>query len=120
MIQGEKTFCDPFTPSTYYLLQTDDPIAVIQKLQDFPQRENMYIENAYKKNQNEVKLEDTGMVVDLTTMKIYPKNQQTQQENVVRKEKFKGQSTILDAIAMIDILQIDCKSINKFFCNSIA
>lgn len=80
----------------------------------------MYIENAYKKNQNEVKLEDTGMVVDLTTMKIYPKNQQTQQENVVRKEKFKGQSTILDAIAMIDILQIDCKSINKFFCNSIA
>lgn len=89
----------------FYLLQSDDPMVVIQKLQDFPQRENMYIENAYKKSQNEVMLEDTGMVVDLTTMKIYPKNQPTKQENVVRKEKFKGQSTILDAIAMVDILQ---------------
>lgn len=80
-------------------------MVVIQKLQDFPQRENMYIENAYRKNESEVRLRDTGMVVDLTTMKIYPENQTTKQENVVRKEKFKGQSTILDAIAMVDILQ---------------
>lgn len=80
-------------------------MVVIQKLQDFPQRENMYIENAYRKNESEVRLRDTGMVVDLTTMKIYPENQTTKQENVVRKEKFKGQSAILDAIAMVDILQ---------------
>lgn len=65
-------------------------MVVIQKLQDFPQRENMYIENAYRKNESEVRLRDTGMVVDLTTMKIYPENQPTKQENVVRKEKFKG------------------------------
>lgn len=76
-------------------------MVVIQKLQDFPQRENMFIENAYKKNKNEVKLEDTGMVVDLTTMKIYPENQPTKKENVVRKEKLKGQSAILDAMAMV-------------------
>lgn len=93
-------------------------MVVIQKLQDFPQRENMYIENAYRKNESEVRLRDTGMVVDLTTMKIYPENQPTKQENVVRKEKFKGQSTILDAIAVVDIypvLQMDCMSINNIF-----
>lgn len=89
-------------------------MVVIQKLQDFPQRENMYIENAYRKNESEVRLRDTGMVVDLTTMKIYPENQPTKQENVVRKEKFKGQS----AIAVVDIypvLQVDCLSINNIF-----
>lgn len=93
-------------------------MVVIQKLQDFPQRENMYIENAYRKNESEVRLRDTGMVVDLTTMKIYPENQPTKQENVVRKEKFKGQSTILDAIAVVDIypvLQMDCMSIDNIF-----
>lgn len=93
-------------------------MVVIQKLQDFPQRENMYIENAYRKNESEVRLRDTGMVVDLTTMKIYPENQTTKQENVVRKEKFKGKSAILDAIAVVDIylvLQMDCMSINNIF-----
>lgn len=93
-------------------------MVVIQKLQDFPQRENMYIENAYRKNESEVRLRDTGMVVDLTTMKIYPENQPTKQENVVRKEKFKGKSAILDAIAVVDIypvLQMDCMSINNIF-----
>lgn len=84
-------------------------MVVIQKLQDFPQRENMYIENAYRKNESEVRLRDTGMVVDLTTMKIYPENQPTKQENVVRKEKLKGQSAILDVIAMVYTLQTDCK-----------
>lgn len=87
----------------FYLLQSDDPMVVIQKLKDFPQRENMYIETAYRKSENEVRLRDTGMVVDLTTMKIYPENQPTKQENVVRKEKLKGQSAILDAIAMVYI-----------------
>lgn len=61
----------------------------------------MYIETAYKKNESEVKLRNTGMVVDLATMKIYPENQPTKQENVVRKEKFKGQSAVLHAIAMV-------------------
>lgn len=107
IVDGHFHFSNVHFSIYFYLLQSDDPMVVIQKLQDFPQRENMYIENAYKKSQNEVMLEDTGMVVDLTTMKIYPKNQPTKQENVVRKEKFKGQSTILvlDAIAMVDILQ---------------
>lgn len=96
-------------------------MVVIQKLQDFPQRENMYIENAYRKNESEVRLRDTGMVVDLTTMKIYPENQPTKQENVVRKEKFKGQSAILDAIAMVDIYyKWTVSLLIIFFCNSIA
>lgn len=73
----------------------------------------MYIENAYRKNENEVRLKDTGMVVDLTTMKRYPENQPTKQENVVRKEKFKGQSAILVAIAVVDIFQRD---FNVYIC----
>lgn len=112
-------------------VMTDDPTGFIQKLHDFPQRENMYIENAYKKNENEVRLEDTGMVVNLTTMKRYPENQPTKQENVVRKEKLKGNKIELPAnwvpmkdgetvkVVTLDKASAEYQGLEKKFLNSV-
>ena len=61
---------------------------MIKKLEDLPERENMYLENAFKRKETNVTLKDK--TVDLTTMKIYPTNQPNKKDNVVRKEKFKG------------------------------
>ena len=77
------------TQAYILFLQDDDPNIVIKKLEDLPERENMYLENAFKKKENTVTLKDK--TVDLTTMKIYPTNQPNMTDNVVRKEKFKGQ-----------------------------
>ena len=62
---------------------------MLKKLEDLPARENMDLENAFKEKKNYVTLNDK--TVDLTTMKIYPTNQPNMTDNVVRKEKFKGQ-----------------------------
>ena len=71
-----------------FFLKKDDPKIVIKKLEDLPERENMYLENAFKKKETTVTLKDK--TVDLTTMKIYPTSQPNKKDNVVRKEKFKG------------------------------
>ncbi|XP_061194327.1 protein mono-ADP-ribosyltransferase PARP14-like [Saccostrea echinata] len=76
-----------------------DQMTGIDKLEDYPERQNMYLENAYKKKQNIVKLKavDGDIIVDLTTMKEYPADDPTQTDNVVRKEKATGNKIELPA-----------------------
>ena len=66
---------------------------MLKKLEDLPARENMDLENAFKKKKSDVTLNDK--TVDLTTMKIYHTNQPNKTDNVVRKEKFKGQCLLI-------------------------
>jgi hypothetical protein len=55
----------------------------------------MYLENAYKRKENQVRLrtEDGYIIVDLSTMKEYPEDDTSHKDNVVRKEKVTGQWT---------------------------
>ncbi|XP_056005276.1 protein mono-ADP-ribosyltransferase PARP14-like isoform X3 [Ostrea edulis] len=71
----------------------------LDKLEEYPERQNMYLETAYKKKENQVKLrtEDGDIIVDLTTMKEYPADDPSHKDNVVRKEKVTGNMIELPA-----------------------
>ena len=69
----------------------------ISKLEHYPKRINMKLENAYKDgNTPKVTLNavDGDLIVDLQTMKEYPVSDPTDQSDVVRRELMKGKSTI--------------------------
>ncbi|KAK3094771.1 hypothetical protein FSP39_006012 [Pinctada imbricata] len=70
------------------------------KLEHYPKRINMQLENAYKNNNTDkvtLNANDGDLIVDLQTMKEYPVSDPSDKADVVRKELLKGAKIELPA-----------------------